>query len=508
MHTDTQDRFTRANWMARVIADAPPLDRFAVQVRERHHAVEQSPTAAGAEYAAARLPIGAEVCPTAACHFRVWAPRRKQVEVVFEGESGSRRPSAEPRATAISPASPPRRATWHAVPLPARRRASTLYPDPASGFSPRAPHGPSQVVDPGRVRLDRRTSGAASPRTGRCSTRCTSARSPGRHLGRPPSGKLPDLARPRHHLPRGDAGRRIPGRFGWGYDGVDLFAPTRLYGTPDDFRRFVDRAHALGIGVILDVVYNHLGPDGNYLERVLRRTTSPRSTRTTGASRSISTTTGAAGVREFFVSNARHWIDEYHLDGFRFDATQAILDDSPEHILAAICRAAAAGGGRRRSISSPKTSRSTRASFGRRSRAATGWTRCGTTTSITRAMVALTGPQRGVLHRLPRQAAGVRLRGQVGLPLPGAALQVAEEAPRHAGARICRRPRSSTTSRTTTRSPTTATASGAISSTSPAAVQGDDRPAAADAADADAVPGAGVRGHQPRSTTSPTTTPN
>src|SRR5437660_10029268 len=59
----------------------------------------------------------------------------------------------------------------------------------------------------------------------------------------------------------------FPGRFGWGYDGVDLFAPTRLYGTPDEFRSFIDRAHSLGIGVILDVVYNHIGPDGNYLKQ-------------------------------------------------------------------------------------------------------------------------------------------------------------------------------------------------------------------------------------------------
>ena len=58
----------------------------------------------------------------------------------------------------------------------------------------------------------------------------------------------------------------FPGRFGWGYDGVDLFAPTRLYGTPDDFRAFVNGAHGLGLGVIFDVVYNHFGPDGNYLE--------------------------------------------------------------------------------------------------------------------------------------------------------------------------------------------------------------------------------------------------
>ena len=62
----------------------------------------------------------------------------------------------------------------------------------------------------------------------------------------------------------------FPGRFGWGYDGVDLFAPTRLYGRPDEFRRFVDRAHALGLGALLDVVYNHLGPDGNYLGQYAR----------------------------------------------------------------------------------------------------------------------------------------------------------------------------------------------------------------------------------------------
>ena len=79
------------------------------------------------------------------------------------------------------------------------------------------------------------------------------------------------------------------GRFGWGYDGVDLFAPTHLYGTPDDFRRFVDAAHAAGVGVILDVVYNHLGPVGQLPARVLRRRISPTATRTSGATRSTST---------------------------------------------------------------------------------------------------------------------------------------------------------------------------------------------------------------------------
>ena len=118
----------------------------------------------------------------------------------------------------------------------------------------------------------------------------------------------------------------FPGRFGWGYDGVNLFAPTRLYGTPDDFRRFVDRAHAAGLGVILDVVYNHFGPDGNYLERVLPKTTSPTATRTNGARRINFDGADSGPVREFFIANAGYWIDEFHLDGLRLDATQQIFD--------------------------------------------------------------------------------------------------------------------------------------------------------------------------------------
>ena len=86
----------------------------------------------------------------------------------------------------------------------------------------------------------------------------------------------------------------FPGRFGWGYDGVDLFAPTRLYGTPDDFRRFVDRAHALGLGVILDVVYNHFGPDGNYLRAVLRGLLHRPVQERLGRARSTSTATTPA----------------------------------------------------------------------------------------------------------------------------------------------------------------------------------------------------------------------
>jgi maltooligosyltrehalose trehalohydrolase len=129
----------------------------------------------------------------------------------------------------------------------------------------------------------------------------------------------------------------FPGRFGWGYDGVQWFAPSHLYGSPDDFRRFVDRAHSLGLGVILDVVYNHLGPDGNYLGKFAPQYFSGQ----------IKTDWGPAinydgnesdPVREFCIANACYWIDEFHLDGLRLDATQDIHDTSGDHILGAMAR--------------------------------------------------------------------------------------------------------------------------------------------------------------------------
>jgi maltooligosyltrehalose trehalohydrolase len=127
------------------------------------------------------------------------------------------------------------------------------------------------------------------------------------------------------------------GCFGWGYDGVNLFAPTRLYGTPDDCRRFIDRAHTLGLGVILDVVYNHLGADGNFLAQFSPEYFTDRYTTDWG--QAINYADEHAGpVREFFLANAGYWIEEFHFDGLRLDATQNIYDTSVDHILAAIVR--------------------------------------------------------------------------------------------------------------------------------------------------------------------------
>ena len=127
----------------------------------------------------------------------------------------------------------------------------------------------------------------------------------------------------------------FPGRFGWGYDGVQLFAPSHVYGNPDSFRGFVNRAHSLGIGVILDVVYNHLGPDGNHLPQFSSCYFSDREPTDWGAAINYDGP-DSGPVREFYIANAGYWIDEFHLDGLRLDATQDIHDSSKEHILRAI----------------------------------------------------------------------------------------------------------------------------------------------------------------------------
>ena len=138
----------------------------------------------------------------------------------------------------------------------------------------------------------------------------------------------------------------FPGRFGWGYDGVDFFAPTRLYGEPDDLRAFVDRAHALGLGVLLDVVYNHVGPDGCYLEEFSSSYFSRRHGTEWGKTFNFDDH-GSPAVRELVVENAAYWIREFHFDGLRLDATEHIYDDSEDHVLAELARKArAAASGR------------------------------------------------------------------------------------------------------------------------------------------------------------------
>jgi len=141
----------------------------------------------------------------------------------------------------------------------------------------------------------------------------------------------------------------FPGRWNWGYDGVCLYAPFHGYGDYDAFKRFVDAAHAMGLAVILDVVYNHLGPDGNYLGYYSRDYFTDRYRNEWGEAINFDGP-HSGGVREFFLQNACYWIGEFHLDGLRLDATQSIHDASVPHVLAELSQRTRATAGARRII--------------------------------------------------------------------------------------------------------------------------------------------------------------
>jgi maltooligosyltrehalose trehalohydrolase len=278
-----------------------------------------------------RLPVGAEVTP-AGTHFRLWAPKCARVDVMLgeEDRTGfALVPEADGYFAGLIPG-----AAAGALYRFRLDGADTLCPDPVSRFQPRGPHGPSMVVDASRY-VWRAHDWRGAGKEGQVLYEI--------HIGTfTPEGTWTAAAAELKHL--AELGITVlevmpvadfAGEFGWGYDGVNLFAPTRLYGTPDEMRFFVDEAHRLGLGVILDVVYNHFGPDGNYLRCFADRYFSTRHTTDWGEAINFDGA-DAAPVREFFLSNARYWIEEFRLDGVRLDATQDIHDDSTPHILAEI----------------------------------------------------------------------------------------------------------------------------------------------------------------------------
>jgi maltooligosyltrehalose trehalohydrolase len=278
------------------------------------------------------LPVGAEPLPGGGTHFRVWAPRRRRVEIVLMNGAATEL-AAEPNGYFSGHVAEARVGSLYHFRLDG---ASALLPDPASRFQPEGPHGPSQVVAPDAFRW---TDGNW-PGVGRDGQVLYEM-----HIGTftregtwaAAMRELPELATLGISVLEMMPIAEFPGRFGWGYDGVDLFAPTRLYGTPDDLRRFVDRAHALGLGVILDVVYNHIGPDGNYLKQFANNYFTARYKNEWGEAINFDGD-DAGPVREFYLANAGYWISEFHFDGLRLDATQQLFDCSPDHILAALNR--------------------------------------------------------------------------------------------------------------------------------------------------------------------------
>ncbi len=265
-------------------------------------------------------------------HFRVWATGVDRVEVVVEP------PGTRPFTLPLVRAQDGTFAcTTDRAPTGSRYRyrldGARLLPDPASRYQPDGVHGPSEVVDSAFAWTDSAWPGCA----------LDDAVFYELHVGTfTPAGTFAAAAERLEAL--ADLGVTVvelmpvadfPGRWNWGYDGVSLFAPARCYGRPDDLRRFVDTAHRIGLAVALDVVYNHLGPDGACLGAFSPRYFTERHQTPWGAALNFDGE-DSGHVRDFFLENALHWIHEYHVDALRLDATHAMLDESPRPLPAAI----------------------------------------------------------------------------------------------------------------------------------------------------------------------------
>jgi maltooligosyltrehalose trehalohydrolase len=294
-----------------------------------------------------RFPVGVELQGSAGGHFRVWAERHQSATLVIEDGAGEvlrevpLTSEGDGYFSALVPAVVP--GTLYRYRLDA---STSRFPDPASRAQPSGPHGASMVVDPRAFEWTDQ-SWAGVRLEGQVLYELHVGTFTREGTWRAAMDHLPALA---------DVGittiemmpiAEFSGRFGWGYDGVDLFAPSHLYGAPDDLRRFVDRAHHLGLGVILDAVYNHFGPDGNYLAQFSPSYFATKYHNEWGDA--INFDDNAAPVREFITANAAYWIEEFHFDGLRLDATQQIYDASEPHVLAEVTGRARAAA-RQRSI--------------------------------------------------------------------------------------------------------------------------------------------------------------
>ena len=291
------------------------------------------------------MPFGATP-GTDGVRFRLWAPGASRVEL----ELGDALPTRQLPM-------PARDEGWFELTTP-QARAGTRYryridgeltiPDPASRFNPDDVHGASAVVDP------RAFDWPETDWTGRLWHEAVIYEL---HVGTfSPGGTFAGVQERLDYLvalgvtaielmPLAD----FPGARNWGYDGVLPFAPDASYGTPDQLKALVVAAHARGLMVLLDVVYNHFGPEGNYLPRVAPPFFAERHRTPWGAGLNFDGE-GSRAVRDFFIHNALYWLEEYQVDGLRLDAVHAILDDSEPDFLSELANAVRAGPGRQRHV--------------------------------------------------------------------------------------------------------------------------------------------------------------
>lgn len=290
------------------------------------------------------MPFGALPLPGGGARFRLFAPGATGVELLRPAEGG-----AEPMRRIAG--------GWFELEL-TQAAAGTRYafridgglvvPDPASRCNPDGVHAPSALVDPQAFDWP---DGAWRGRPWHEAVLYEL------HLGCfTPQGTFASaIERLDELVALGVTAIELmpvaafPGRRGWGYDGVLLYAPHPAYGTPDDMKRLVAAAHARGLMVLLDVVYNHFGPDGNYLHAYARPFFDASIATPWGAAINFDGE-GSRTVRDFFLHNALYWVEEFHLDGLRVDAVHAMHDRSPLHFADELAMRLHAGPGRAREV--------------------------------------------------------------------------------------------------------------------------------------------------------------
>jgi maltooligosyltrehalose trehalohydrolase len=274
-------------------------------------------------------------------HYRVWAPDHVNMRVIVQSADSSERSVTLTRNEEFFEGLDEQGVAgdryWFQLPNGER------VPDVASRFQPQGVHGPSEVIDPTAYSWK-------TPFWHRPALRDLSIYEI--HIGTfSPEGTFRGAIEKLDHLVALGVGaiqlmpvNDFPGRFNWGYDGAGLFATTRNYGRPDDLRTLVDAAHSRGIAVILDVVYNHVGPEGCYLSRFTPKYFHEGNKNTWGTGFNFDEP-GSDAVREFILQNVAYWLDEFRVDGLRADATHAIADKSERHILADISHVVHTRGG-------------------------------------------------------------------------------------------------------------------------------------------------------------------
>jgi maltooligosyltrehalose trehalohydrolase len=292
------------------------------------------------------MPFGARLNAEGSALFRLWAPAARRVDLVRVGgrEAGDHpmQRLADDWFELVS-----KRADANAR-YAFRIDGGLVVPDPASRFNPDDVHGASALTDP--LAFD-------WPDDGWRGRPWHEAVVYELHVGCfTPEGRFTStIARLDDLVALGVTAIELmpvadfAGQRGWGYDGVLPFAPEASYGTPNELKRLVAAAHARGLMVLLDVVYNHFGPDGNYLHAYAPAFFDPERPTPWGAAVNFDAAHSRT-VRDFFIHNALYWIEEFHLDGLRIDAVHAMHDRSTPHFVDELAQAVRAGPGRERHV--------------------------------------------------------------------------------------------------------------------------------------------------------------